>query len=51
MPDGEVLQDSIAIVDYQEVLHPEVPAFPETPQQQPRAWCGSVRVVDELVVR
>ena len=34
MPDGEVLQDSIAIVDRLEALHPEVPAFPETPQQR-----------------
>jgi glutathione S-transferase len=32
--DGVVLQDSVAIVDHLEALHPEVPAFPATPRQR-----------------
>ena len=33
-PDGQVLQDSVTIVDYLEERFPELPAFPETPKQR-----------------
>lgn len=33
-PDGEVIQDSVEIVDYLESHFPEVPAFPATPMQR-----------------
>lgn len=33
-PEGEVIQDSVAIVDYLEARFPELPAFPETPRQR-----------------
>lgn len=33
-PDGAVIQDSIAIVDYLEERFPSVPAFPATPRQR-----------------
>ncbi len=33
-PDGEVVQDSVEIVDFLEPRFPELPAFPETPRQR-----------------
>ena len=33
-PSGDVLQDSVTILDHLEALHPEVPAFPTTPCQR-----------------
>ena len=33
-PEGEVVQDSVEIVDHLESRYPEVPAFPETPRQR-----------------
>jgi glutathione S-transferase len=33
-PDGEVIQDTVEIVDYLETRHPELPAFPPTPRQR-----------------
>ena len=33
-PDGRVVQDSVAIVDYLEARHPDLPAFPDTPAQR-----------------
>lgn len=33
-PDGGVIQDSVAIVDYLEARHPGIPAFPDTPRQR-----------------
>lgn len=34
LPDGSVLQDSVAIVDYLETVFPDLPAFPVTPRQR-----------------
>ena len=33
-PDGQVIQDSIEILDHLEARFPELPAFPETPRQR-----------------
>ncbi len=33
-PEGEVIQDSVAIVDYLEARFPDLPAFPDTPRQR-----------------
>ncbi|MCS5573803.1 MAG: glutathione S-transferase N-terminal domain-containing protein, partial [Pseudomonadales bacterium] len=33
-PDGVVIQDSVEIVDFLEARFPELPAFPEMPQQR-----------------
>ena len=33
-PEGEVVQDSVAIVDFLEPRFPDVPAFPESPRQR-----------------
>lgn len=33
-PEGTVLQDSVAIVDYLEARYPDLPAFPESPRQR-----------------
>ncbi len=33
-PSGEVLQDSVAIMDHLDAAHPELPALPETPVQR-----------------
>jgi len=33
-PEGEVIQDTVEILDRLESSHPEVPAFPETPKQK-----------------
>ncbi len=33
-PEGEVLQDSVVILDHLEARHPAIPAFPETPRQR-----------------
>ncbi|MGI9326145.1 MAG: glutathione S-transferase family protein [Pseudomonadales bacterium] len=33
-PEGEVIQDSVEIVDYLEARFPDLPAFPDTPRQR-----------------
>lgn len=50
LPDGSVIQDSVAILDALEALHPERPAYPPGPRQQLAARMFEV-LIDGLLGR
>jgi glutathione S-transferase len=48
-PEGEVVQDSVEIVDYLESRFPRLPAFPETPRQRTFAHLMELLASEGLV--